>query len=95
MSVPADALLLPFKTEMLRVITKCLSDSRGPGREARGALLSGSGGSGQLARPPPPPAPPSVLSMGIAEQYQNRPHLFLQLWKNTRVINLQGHWKTL
>lgn len=31
-----------------------------------------------------------MLSMGIGKHYQNRPHLFLKSWKNTRVINLRG-----
>ena len=47
---------------------------------------------GQRQAVPAAPLSPlrSVLSMGIGKRYQNRPHLFLKSWKNTRVINLQG-----
>lgn len=37
---------------------------------------------------PPNPSPPCYLQIG--KHYQNRPHLFLKSWKNTRVINLRG-----
>ena len=75
------------------VLTKCLSSNQrhrtpGCGRESWFPVLGGNGGLSPLGLL-------SMLSMGVGKHYQDRPHLFLKLWKNTRVINLQGPWKTL